>query len=249
MAEPSHTIEAMDSVASDLAATLVAAYPEYISRRLEASGLPPVPEQVVANGAAWLEERLGVLLSERFEVQRRGPLELFQEAMRFPTEALVQGGVAEVARDETAAAALPGDVYGLAPASSAEISEKVWEAHLAWGAAKASYLRRPVIGLAGGDLLDRSKIEPVVTELGMRLVVWSAPEQIPDERGWALVDLSVPWAGEAMARLAAAGAVFYAYGSHVDELVMQRARELGARDAVPRSRFFRNVADFLPRLA
>jgi hypothetical protein len=37
--------------------------------------------------------------------------------------------------------ALPGDVYDLAPASSRDLGEEVWEAHLRWGAAKAAALR------------------------------------------------------------------------------------------------------------
>ena len=43
-------------------------------------------------------------------------------------------------RDEVTVNALPGDRYGLAPASSRELGDEVWEAHLRWGAAKAAAL-------------------------------------------------------------------------------------------------------------
>ena len=43
-----------------------------------------------------------------------------------------------------AEAALPGDVYDLAPASTRDLGDEVWALHLAWGAAKAAaFKRRP----------------------------------------------------------------------------------------------------------
>ena len=88
------------------------------------------------------ETRHWELAPEPFDRQRRGPLELFQEAMQFPTAALSELGVEAVERDPIADQALPGDVFDLAPASSSTLGETVWHAHLAWGAAKANAMRQ-----------------------------------------------------------------------------------------------------------
>ena len=82
--------------------------------------------------------RWATLLSLPFHRQSRGPLELFQDAVRFPTAVLQEAGVAAVPGTRPPATALPGDLYDLAPASSQELGEDVWGAHLAWGAAKAA---------------------------------------------------------------------------------------------------------------
>jgi hypothetical protein len=85
---------------------------------------------------------LGSLLALPYAQQSRGPLEVFQEAIRFPTHAMQAAGIEPVVRDEVAINALPGDIYDLAPTSSRDLGEQVWEAHLRWGAAKAEALRR-----------------------------------------------------------------------------------------------------------
>lgn len=84
---------------------------------------------------------LTALLARPFSQQPRGPLEVVQEAMRFPTSSLQQAGVPPADRDEVAVNALPGDVYDLAPASSRDLGEEAWVAHLRWGARKAQALR------------------------------------------------------------------------------------------------------------
>ncbi|HSJ34840.1 MAG TPA: hypothetical protein VLB85_07255 [Acidimicrobiia bacterium] len=117
---------------------MVAAYPTYVRSRLPAT--PEGIDDVLAQGAAWLRTTLTDLLALPFAEQRRGPLEVFQEAMRFPTEALRQAGVEPSRRDPVSETALPGDVYGLAPASSRDLGEEIWMIHLTWGATKASAL-------------------------------------------------------------------------------------------------------------
>jgi hypothetical protein len=59
--------------------------------------------------------------------------------MSFPTAYLLEQGCEPVTRDPVAVNALPGDVFDLAPASSAVLGEDVWRAHLQWGAEKAAY--------------------------------------------------------------------------------------------------------------
>jgi hypothetical protein len=123
-----------------LSGLLVDAYRPYVHHRLEELGLPRPEGLDVAldAGAAWLAAELDDLLGRPFHIQPRGPLEVFQEAMRFPTHVLSEAAVDPIRRDEVTERALPGDVYHLAPASSASLGEEVWRAHLDWGAVKAA---------------------------------------------------------------------------------------------------------------
>ena len=125
--------------AAALRDVLVAAYRPFVLMILEDRGWSVAPSLIVAldKGESWLDAELSAHLELPFDEQRRGPLELFQESMRFPTEALSESGVDPILRDEVAASALPGDVYDLAPASSQAIGEDAWQAHMLWGAAKA----------------------------------------------------------------------------------------------------------------
>jgi hypothetical protein len=117
---------------------LVATYSGYVRSRLPAD--PEGIEEALAEGEAWLRSTLTDLLILPFPDQRRGPLEVFQEAMKFPTDFLRQAGVETPRRDPAAEAALPGDSYDLAPASSRDLGEEVWAIHLTWGATKAKAL-------------------------------------------------------------------------------------------------------------
>jgi hypothetical protein len=128
----------MTGPSDHLRVVLVDAFPPYLEHRLRELGVDPgLVGESVERGAAWLESELTDLLAQPFHEQRRGPLEVFQEAMRFPTEALADRGVPPAERDGTTVRILPGDHYDLAPASSSVLGERVWTAHLAWGAAKA----------------------------------------------------------------------------------------------------------------
>ncbi len=75
-----------------------------------------------------LDRELRELLSLPVERQRRTPGEVFREAV--------------------VAAGLPEVPY----------AEEAWQAHLAWGAAKAQALSAPAVVYVGNDLMDRSKI-------------------------------------------------------------------------------------------
>jgi len=129
---------------------LVGAYGAHVRRRLgnvEVTGL----DESLEEGERWLASALTELLSLPFDDQRRGPLEIFQEAMDFPTRRLREAEVDPPARDPVAEAALPGDVYDLAPASSRDLGEEVWAIHLTWGATKAAAIRSGPPPVAGGD--------------------------------------------------------------------------------------------------
>jgi len=133
----------MIDAATELVEALTAAYRPHVLRGLDRLGAEcdEACRRALDAGEAWLADRLESLLSLPFAEQRRGPLEVFQEAMRFPTEALETVGVTAPTRDPVAAGALPGDRFDLAPASSNQLGDTVWRAHLAWGAAKAAAMR------------------------------------------------------------------------------------------------------------
>ncbi|MEJ7583271.1 MAG: hypothetical protein WKF43_04120 [Acidimicrobiales bacterium] len=81
--------------------------------------------------------RLRELLALDVDEQPTGPLALLREAVRYPTAVLRDVGVTPVPRDAFAERAFPDDVYGLAPASFADIDPDLTEPGVAWGAAKA----------------------------------------------------------------------------------------------------------------
>lgn len=131
-------------MSSQLIAALRSAYRRHVEARFAERGWEVTAEvgEALDRGEEWLAAQLEEHLGVPFAEQRRGPLEIFQEAMRFPTDALSAAGAVAVARDDVTNQALPGDVYDLAPASSATLGEEVWRLHLAWGAAKARALRQ-----------------------------------------------------------------------------------------------------------
>lgn len=235
-----------------LRAALVAAYAPYVrgllaERDMGAAGM----DGALDEGRLWLDTALEGLLSLPFGQQPRGPLEVFQEAMRFPTEALRSAGLEAPTRDAAVREALPGDAFDLAPASSQALGQEVWEAHIAWGAAKARAFR-PSVGLLSQDLMDRSKIAPVVADAGFRLAVWSRSDELAlgdDRPSVAFVDLAHRDADDVIRALSDEGIRVIGYGPHVDDLAMVRARSLGASDALPRSVFFRTVGRLLPTFA
>lgn len=141
----------LPAVARRLVEVMVDVYPDRVRDRLGETW-PEGMDAAVEEGQLWLARELEELLSQPFIEQRRGPLEVFQAAMSFPTARLEAAGVEPARRDQVAEAALPGDVYDLAPASSSELGDDAWSAHLQWGAAKAAAVRdrvRPPEGDGG----------------------------------------------------------------------------------------------------
>jgi hypothetical protein len=233
----------------------VAAYRPFVERRLAEIGRGPWREMNAAldQGERWLDVELRRLLGLGFAEQRGAPLEIFREAMLFPTEVLLAAGATPVPRDPEMESVLPGDHFGLSPGSSQDLGEEAWRAHLAWGAAKARSVVRPVVGLLAADISDGELFEGPVTEAGFRLVVWdglgAATAAVGARRPVvALVDLGHPGADDAIRALSDAGTRVIAYGTEVDDLIALRARALGAADAVARSALVTGLSDQLPTL-
>lgn len=236
-----------DDIAARLRVALVAAYRPYVQGVLADRRLPPVSD-AITEGAEWLDRELGALLSLPPAQQPRSPLEIFQEALRFPTAAIEATGIEPVVRDEVAVSALPGDVYDLAPTSSQALGEEVWQTHLEWGAAKAAALQ-PVAVLVSRNLMDGSRVEAAAEARRYRLVTVRRLEALPDRAVVVFVDLEHPDADEAVRMATTRAGRVVAYGPHVDDLAITRAQSLGAAAAMPRSRFFKDIAGQFPTLA
>lgn len=109
---------------------------------------PPPPEVAAAATSAGhraradLGPRLRALLEADSDAQRSTPLALIREGTAYPTKVLRDAGVPGVPRDPMDTAMFPDDVYGLAPASLADVEPGLGELGIAWGAAKAWVHRR-----------------------------------------------------------------------------------------------------------
>lgn len=230
-----------DEAGERLALLMVEAFRPYLEQRLAEHGYPPVPEAVVEGAAGQFAEALSALVSQPAAQQRQSPLQLFQAALAAPNEALREAGVPAPSRDEAAIRALPGDIYDLAPASSAALGDAVWEAHLAWGAAKAHAMRSRSVVMLTSNLMDRSRIEGIATAHGLVLEPVSTAAGLEQSLGRSpvqvLIDLAHPEAEQAISAAAAYRVV--AFGPHVDADAMARARMLGADQVMSRSAFFR----------
>lgn len=87
--------------------------------------------------------RVADVLRTDIDEQRVPPLSVLRSAVTYPTRVLADAGVPHVVRDEFDERAFPEDVYGLSPATFADIDPSLHEPGLAWGAAKAFvHLRR-----------------------------------------------------------------------------------------------------------
>ena len=80
---------------------------------------------------------LEALLAADVDAQQTNPLSVLRAATRYPTDVLARHGVHPARRDDFAARAFPADVYGLSPATWADIDESLVEPGLVWGAWKA----------------------------------------------------------------------------------------------------------------
>ncbi len=224
-----------------LAEAMAAAFLPYLEAKTRERGYPSLDEDTLAMTAKTLRSELNELLAQPASVQRRSPLQVFQAAFAEPNRLLAELGTEPPGRDPMAAQALPGDLYDLAPTSSSELGEEVWEAHLAWGLAKAAAIKNPFALLLTANLMDRSRLEPIFDAHGLSLETAETFARFEDllarSPAQVVVDLSHPASEQAVAASAAFRVV--AYGPHVDEDAMARARMLGADDVLTRSSFFR----------
>ena len=139
-------------ISDQLAAAIEAALPGWVERCvvtiLDAwQGGPSPADREAAREAgrhavAEVGPELRALLAADIDEQRSTPLTLLRSAVRYPTEVLAAAGVPPVERDAFVDEVFPGDVYGLTPATFADIDPSLAEPALRWGAAKAFLHKR-----------------------------------------------------------------------------------------------------------
>ncbi|HEX4979611.1 MAG TPA: hypothetical protein VFV35_06065 [Acidimicrobiales bacterium] len=121
---------ALDEHAAALAAAMEDALPRWVAR--VAPGIDPAPVTAAVTVA------VRDLLALDVDAQRTTPLAVVRDvAVPLLTAELRARGAAPAARDDFAAERFPDDVYGLTPASWADVDDSLVEAGIAWGAAKA----------------------------------------------------------------------------------------------------------------
>ena len=82
-------------------------------------------------------DALRALVRADIDEQTSTPLTIVRAATRWPTEVLRGAGVPPVERDDFEVSVFPDDVYGLAPATLADLDPALGELAIGWGAAKA----------------------------------------------------------------------------------------------------------------
>lgn len=97
-------------------------------------------DDTVATVTAMVKQGLQELFSQDPEAQRSNPLTIFRQATTPITELAASLGVPPVRRDEFETRSFPDDLYGLCPATWADISEDLVEPGLEWGAWKAAVI-------------------------------------------------------------------------------------------------------------
>lgn len=149
--------EALRQYADALAEAVDEAIPRWVDRAvravLAAQGLAVDADttarldQAAATARDTGAARVRELLATDIDQQPTTPLTLLRALVRYPTEVLRAAGARPVARDEVDQRLFPDDVYGLTPASFADVDPSLHEPGMAWGAAKAyvhlSRRRRP----------------------------------------------------------------------------------------------------------
>lgn len=226
-----------------LHAALAAGLPGFLDGRLAELGVDPgAMSDEVAAALAAVTDRLRDQLALPFDLQRATPLEVVRSALTDLGSVLDGRGVARPVPES-----FPDDPFGLAPSSAGELGEEALDASLRWGVAKARFLARPVALVVSSNLMDRSPLEAAASEAGYRVVASRSAHGAAAPLV-AFVDLELAGADAVIRELAAGGVTVVAYGPHVDDHALVRARALGAAAAEPRSRLFRNPAAYLPPL-
>jgi hypothetical protein len=133
-------MDQMDGPARALGDAADAALPAWVeaavAKRLGRAGGPDA-EAAGQRARAEIGPRLRALLAQDVDDQRSNPLAILREAVRYPTEVLQAAGALPVERDDFARERFPDDDYDLTPATFADFGPEVFEAGIAWGAAKA----------------------------------------------------------------------------------------------------------------
>lgn len=137
----------MDAYVQQLADAAAAVIPAWLercvvqsARRLGAVPTPQLRDDARAMSRQWAPvviADLHRLLDTDVDAQRTNPLSVLRAAVQHPADVLDRHGVAPARRDDFAVRNFPADVYGLSPATWADVDESLTEPGIIWGAWKA----------------------------------------------------------------------------------------------------------------
>ena len=259
----------MEATNDALAAALVAAFPEYLKRRLADLGvreLPPLEAPLAAS------VELGTLVDEHLRISgtryQESPLELVRIATEPLSDALAAQGVSPARRDERDREIHPDNVYALYPATSRDLGEEVWRLHMRWGVEKARVVagvvpapisqeeatakRVPAVALFGISRDQRAQLQAAVGEHGYETLVWRNPAALaagrPAQPALVVVDLRHPHAVDAIRDLAGDGITVLAVAEDPDDFTLAGMMALGAADVVSLDRIVDGLHRLLPRI-
>ena len=94
------------------------------------------------NAQAEVGTDIKALLDADIDDQQSTPLAILRSAVTYPTAVLKDLGVPPIDRDPFAERVFPADIYGLTPASLADLDPGLSDIGIAWGAAKAMEHKR-----------------------------------------------------------------------------------------------------------
>jgi hypothetical protein len=132
--------------ADELAAGLVADLAGWSRRVLVERGADPDDprtDRAVERFRRGVVDEVRAVLVADVDAGRGSPLDVIRRGLGPLTELLAESGVPPAVRDEFEQRTFPDDLYGLAPASFADIDPALHDPGIAWGAARAHvHLRR-----------------------------------------------------------------------------------------------------------
>jgi hypothetical protein len=129
--------DAVEAVIGDWVVRCVAGRVEDFTRASPSDDVLAAARAAGDRARADVVPKLRALLALDVDDQRVNPLLLLRAAVTYPTDVLRGAGVPPIVRDEFDERAFPDDVYGLNPASFADVDRSLHEPGLVWGAAKA----------------------------------------------------------------------------------------------------------------
>ena len=247
----------------------VAAFRPYVERVVEDIGLPLAGgvDDAISIGEQWLETELAQMSKTPAHELRHGPLEIFREAIRFPTAALEAAGVVPATRGDVEQRALPGDVYGIAPATSRDLGADAFDAHVAWGVERAQGFNidvtprpvvpkantSPVAAIADTDPELREAVASSVKNIGYSATAWRNPGEadaaVQEKRvSVAIISADHPSADEMLRICIAKDVPVFITGESLDDLSTARFTALGALSVVPTRLFVQQASRLLPRI-
>lgn len=135
----------IETVATALHRAAVEATPSWVRRSIQrvatAQGLQGIDDELVADAAeratAFVDRRMGALLTADIDAQQTTPLSIFRDAVRFPVEVLHAAGATSSHRGDVSRWAFPNDPFDITPGNLSDIGDEVQQAGIVWGAAKA----------------------------------------------------------------------------------------------------------------